>query len=136
MKYYGFSPFDLWYAEANNDFEMGDILFNAGKYNGSVFYYIQVIEKAIKSLLYLFGERPWGHSIANLMQECETLGIEFPIDFKDGAEDLEQDYTGSRYPESSLGYAPKDECNEVNATIIKEKSNAFSGICKNRKGGS
>ena len=77
--------------------------------------------------------RPWGHSIANLMQECETLGIEFPIDFKDGAEDLEQDYTGSRYPDSSLGYAPKDEYNEVNATIIKEKSNAFLEFVKTEK---
>ena len=42
---------------------MGDILFNAGKYNGSVFYYIQAIEKAIKSLLYLFGNRSWGHPL-------------------------------------------------------------------------
>ena len=47
--------FDLWYAEANNDFEMGDILFNAGKYNGSVFYYIQVSKKQLNPY-YIFLE--------------------------------------------------------------------------------
>ncbi len=30
--------FDPWFAEANNDFEIGNILFNARKYNGAVFY--------------------------------------------------------------------------------------------------
>ena len=65
------ASFNLWYAEANNDFEMGNILFNGE--NIMVLYSIifKTIEKAIKSLLYLFGERPWGHSIANLMQDAK-----------------------------------------------------------------
>ncbi len=63
--------FNLWFADATNDFEMGNILFNAHKFNGAVFYYIQAAEKAIKALLYLLNLHPWGHSILNLLKEYE-----------------------------------------------------------------
>jgi HEPN domain-containing protein len=71
--------FDLWFAEATNDFEMGHILFNAQKFNGAVFYYIQAAEKAVKALLYLFNFQPWGHSILNLLNEYEKKARKFQL---------------------------------------------------------
>jgi len=124
------AKFDLWFAEATNDFEMGTILFDAHKYNGAVFYYIQAAEKAVKGLLYLFNLQPWGHSILNLMNEYETRGNLISAELKQSAKDLERHYSRSRYPDASPAKAPKDLYTEKSAQKIRDIAKSFLDFVK------
>ena len=122
--------FDLWFAEATNDFEMGNILFNAQKFNGAVFYFIQAAEKAIKALLYLFNLQPWGHSILNLLNEYEKKGTQISTELKQNAKEFERHYSRSRYPDASPPKAPKDAYNEKAAQKIRDNSKSFLEFAK------
>jgi len=75
--------YDIWIAESDNDLEMADVLRKKKKYNGAVFYYVQAAEKAVKGLLYLLSLQPWGHSLLNLLNECEKNGIAVKPEFID-----------------------------------------------------
>ncbi len=48
--------YDQWIAGVLNDFEMGDLLFNSKKYNGSIFYFIRAAKKAVKARIDNVGE--------------------------------------------------------------------------------
>lgn len=123
--------FDLWFAEAQNDFEMGNILLKSHKYNGAVFYFIQSAEKAVKGLLYLFNLQPWGHSFSNLLHECEKLGVIISNELKKNAKDFERHYTRSRYPDASPTTAPKDAYNEKTAKNIRDNAKSFLDFVEN-----
>lgn len=123
--------FDIWFEEANNDFEMGEILFNSRKFNGAVFHFIQAAEKAIKAILYLFNFQPWGHSLINLLMECEKVGVLISTNLKNGAKKLEDHYTKSKYPDALPYKAPKDVYTEEIAIEIRKCSEIFLDFIKN-----
>ncbi len=135
MKKLDKDTYDLWIAEALNDFEMGDILFNSKKYNGSIFYFIQSAEKAVKALLFLLNQQPWGHSILNLLNECEKKGIKITPNLKKFAKDLEQHYISSRYPDATPGKAPKDAYDEKKAKSIRGIVQEYLEFVKKEVGG-
>ena len=110
---------------------MGNILFNAHKFNGAVFYYIQAAEKAIKALLYLLNLHPWGHSILNLLKEYEKKGKKISIELKKIAKELERHYTRSRYPDALPMKSPKDVYTKNKAQVIRDKSKIFLEFVKN-----
>jgi HEPN domain-containing protein len=116
--------YDLWMNEAINDYEMADILLTAKKYNGAVFYFIQSLEKSLKAVLYFFDLQPWGHSIINLINECEKMGISFRSDLKKDSKDFEKHYTWSRYPDVSLE-SPKKIYGDLEVHKIKATSKKF-----------
>ena len=114
--------FDLWFSEAENDFEIGTILFNAQKYNAAVFHFVQAAEKAVKSLLYYKGITAWGHSIVDLLNSCEKIQISVNKNIKNIAQKLEKHYSSSRYPDALPDLTPKEAYDDSIAEDIQQKS--------------
>ncbi len=100
--------FDIWLSEAQEDFAVGKILFKTKKYNAASFHFVQTAEKAIKALLHYFNQRPWGHSILNLLEAYKKLGKDVPPEMKQAANTLDPHYINSRYPDAIPNYSPKE----------------------------
>jgi HEPN domain-containing protein len=122
--------YELWLAEAQNDFIMGETLLAANIFNGAVFHFQQAAEKAIKSLLLYSNLQPWGHSILNLIQDYESSGQNVDPELKDNARALDQHYTASRYPDAMPDITPMDAYDESTALTLKERSQAIIDFVK------
>jgi HEPN domain-containing protein len=46
-------------------------------YEGIVYFCQQCAEKALKAYLYSMNQKPWGHVLPNLLQECTVFNAEF-----------------------------------------------------------
>ncbi|MBN1214472.1 MAG: HEPN domain-containing protein [Candidatus Lokiarchaeota archaeon] len=110
-----------WLEEAINDFEMGNILLKAEKFNGAVFHYQQSAEKALKAVHYFYDHQPWGHSILNLINELINTGKNSFSKFKKYAREIDRHYTTTRYPDALPDISPKDVYDEEIANEIREK---------------
>ncbi len=84
----------------------------------------------IKGLLYLFNLQPWGHSVLNLLNECEKQGIKISPELKKNAKDFELHYTRSRYPDALPFKAPKDVYDEKTAKKIQHNTKLFLDFIK------
>jgi HEPN domain-containing protein len=124
---------DLWIAEADNDLAMADVLRKKKKYNGAVFFYVQAAEKAVKGLLYLFNIQPWGHSLLNLLNECEKLGIVITPEFKTNAAAFENHYIESRYPDTSPGIPPSTAYDKEKTNEIRDQAKSIVDFAKQEK---
>lgn len=127
------NTFEIWIAEADNDFEMAEILRKKKKYNGAVFHYVQASEKSAKALLYLFNLQPWGHSLLNLLNECEKLGIVVKPEFKKIASLFENHYINSRYPDTSPTASPKLAYNKNKTNEIRDQAKLIVNFVKQEK---
>lgn len=113
---------ELWFAEAKNDFSMGEILRGAEKFNGAVFHYQQAVEKAVKALLYLINEQPWGHSILKLLEQYDTEAHPVAEQFKSDAREVDRHYITSRYPDALPDLAPKDAYDAEITSGVQKKT--------------
>ncbi len=127
--------FDIWFAEALNDFEVGKILIKSKKFNAAIFYFVQAAEKAVKALLYYSDAQPWGHSIMNLLNDYEKTGHLVKVEIKDIVMELEQYYASSRYPDALIGKSPKDAYNKEFAIEIRDKTKFVLDFIKKEKEG-
>ena len=100
--------FNVWFSEAQNDFDVGKILIKEKKYNSASFNFVQAGEKAVKALLYYFNQRPWGHSILSLLEAYEEIGNNVTLHIKKAGNALGPHYINSRYPDAIPEYSPKD----------------------------
>jgi len=100
--------YELWFSEAENDLEIGTILFNAKKYNAAIFHFVQAAEKSVKALLYFKEIRPWGHLLVDLLKSCEQIQISVDKDLIIIAQKLEIHYISSRYPDALPDLSPKE----------------------------
>lgn len=114
--------YKLWFSETENDLEIGNILFDAKKYNAAVFHFVQAAEKSIKALLYFKEIRPWGHSLVDLLKSCEKIRIPINKDLIIIAQKLELHYTSSRYPDALPDQTPKEAYDDIIANDIKKKA--------------
>jgi HEPN domain-containing protein len=112
---------------------MADVLRKKKKYNGAVFFYVQAAEKAVKGLLYLFNTQPWGHSLLNLLNECEKLGIIIKAEFKTNAVAFENHYIESRYPDSSPTVSPRSVYTKEKANEIRVQAISIVDFAKQEK---
>lgn len=125
--------FEIWFLEAENDFQAGDILLKSKKYNIAVFHFVQAAEKAIKSLLYYHNLQPWGHSISDLIEQYEKLGNSVEDQLKTYGEKLEKHYISSRYPDALPGKSPFEAYNKNIATEIRTMSKEIIDFVRNEK---
>lgn len=126
--------FGIWFSEAKNDFEIADILLNSQKFNGAVFHFCQAAEKAVKSLLYYIGFKPWGHSIFNLLKKYEEESHQVSNNLKILGKKLEKHYLISRYPDRSPNIAPKDVYDKIKAIEIKDETQKIIDFVKKEMG--
>lgn len=88
-----------WFEQAKDDLSSAKILSGNKKFAQSCFYCQQAAEKALKSLWFMFGFDPWGHSILRLMQDYEDELIRMELNtFIDHARILDRYYIPTRYP--------------------------------------
>lgn len=125
--------FELWFSEAENDFEIGTILSNAQKYNAAVFFFVQAAEKAVKALLYFNNITPWGHSIVDLITSCEKIQISINKNLRTIAQLLEKHYSSSRYPDALPDISPKEAYDDNIAEDIQMKAQKILDFVRKEK---
>ncbi len=116
------NQYAAWFKEAQADLKAGDALLEKKIYNLAIFHFIQAAEKSVKALLYLNNMRPWGHSIATLLEDYEDLGKRVSELIKDAAIDLDPHYILSRYPDISDDTAPSERYDEAGAKKIEKNA--------------
>jgi HEPN domain-containing protein len=125
--------FNLWFSEAQNDFDVGKILFRKKKYNAASFHFVQAAEKAIKALLYYFNQKPWGHSILKLLEAYEEFGKKVPKEIKITANTLDPHYINTRYPDAFPGYNPMEYYTQNIAKEIRVAAQEILNFANNEK---
>lgn len=121
-----------WLEEAINDFEMGDILLDAKKYNGAVFHYQQAAEKSLKANLYFIDKQPWDHSILKLLNKLIDSGYENYKKFQNNAREIDRHYTTSRYPDTLPDISPKEAYDQHIAQEIRDKAKEILNSVKRK----
>ncbi len=117
--------------EADNDFEMGDILLKSEKFNGVVFHYQQAAEKSLKAALYYHYKQPWGHSILGLINDLIEISDESYEKFKNYAREIDRHYTTTRYPDALPNISPKEAYDVDIATKIRNEVEEIVKFVKN-----
>ncbi|MBI2865054.1 MAG: HEPN domain-containing protein [Chloroflexi bacterium] len=101
------AEFKRWYAQAQHDLEAARSSSSSGSFEWACFQAQQAAEKALKSFLFLSGERAViGHSVTNLVRECERIDPSFST--LQSARELDQYYIPTRYPNGLPGQIPHE----------------------------
>src|SRR5271157_2052734 len=124
---------ELWFSEAINDFDGGDLMMRGGKFNLAVFDFVQAAEKAVMAILYYFDVTGWGHDIEMLPRQYEEFGRPVAEILKESAKELQRHYISTRYPDASPGIAPKDAYDEVLAQDLREKAGSILTFAQQEK---
>ncbi len=120
-----------WLEEADNDFEMGDILLKSDKFNGTVFHYQQAAEKSLKAALYYHDKQPWGRSILGLINDLIEISNESYEKFKNYAREIDRHYTNTRYPDALPNISPKEAYDVDIAMKIRNEVEEIVKFVKN-----
>uniref|UniRef100_A0A832GLZ9 HEPN domain-containing protein n=1 Tax=Caldimicrobium thiodismutans TaxID=1653476 RepID=A0A832GLZ9_9BACT len=115
--------------DAQRDYEIAKILAREGYYDKSIYHFQQAAEKAIKALLFCFGEFKRTHYVSEILINClkdQHLPDIWAQRLKQIAElnlYLEPEVTRSRYPQISAWglWLPADEYDEEAAIEAEEK---------------
>ncbi|MBO8129266.1 MAG: HEPN domain-containing protein [Peptococcaceae bacterium] len=112
-----------WMMQAEQDLD--DAKYNAAgnRHNVACFLSQQAAEKALKAFLYFNGYDPWGHSVAELVNECIKINQDI-ADIRKEAALLDKYYIPTRYPNGLPGGIPSmafDEGDSSRALQIAEK---------------
>jgi HEPN domain-containing protein len=97
-----------WVAQAESDLAFAELGLREGFFAQACFVCQQAVEKALKALHYLGGARVvLGHSLVELL---DTLGARHAglADLREGAQQLDQYYVPTRYPNGLPGGVPSE----------------------------
>ena len=85
------------------------------------------MEKALKGILRLLGQMPWGHNCLSLLTETDNLLLNsvVPPDLFDAAQRLDAHYISSRYPDAFPSGVPSDYYDKVIAEQAVEDADAI-----------
>ena len=92
--------FENWLKSAESDLEAAQILLEKGQFHLVAFFSQQVVEKSIKAILYRNNESPWGHSIAELINNNDSLDDIRKLPYCDKSAELNLHYITPRFPDS------------------------------------
>ena len=102
-----------WLKEALWDLETAELLHREGRYNAAAFYSHQAAEKAVKALLYLSNEAPWGRSVRVLLERYFSKhGLASEEGLLKCARELDRHYIPSRYPNALPSGTPHEAYDE------------------------
>lgn len=95
-----------WLAQAENDLEFAEHGLRLGYHAQACFLAQQVAEKAVKSIHYLAGARAvLGHSVDGLLERLEPGDPDVDA-LRPAAQELDQYYVPTRYPNGLPGNVP------------------------------
>ncbi len=98
---------ERWLTEAHTNRRTVRALFEQGLYSQCAYHCQQTAEMALKAILYNAGMRPFGHSLTDLLDTIEELGVAHPdADVQEAAAKLNRHYIDSRYPDAMKDIAP------------------------------
>lgn len=104
-----------WLMQAERDFDDAKFASNGKRYNLACFLAQQSAEKALKAYLYSQDtEEVWGHSVAELCTDAQSLDSDFG-ELKKEAASLDKYYIPTRYPNGLPGGIPSDVYQEEDA---------------------
>jgi hypothetical protein len=91
--------------EAWHDLCTAQLLYSARRFNAAAFYSHQAVEKALKSLFFVFlrAEPPKSHVLVELYRELKRAGVELDPALEEAVAELNKFYTVSRYPDAAAG---------------------------------
>ncbi|MFP3193278.1 MAG: HEPN domain-containing protein [Thermoproteus sp.] len=94
-----------WIREAWHDLCTAQLLYSARRFNAAAFYSHQAVEKALKSLFFVFlrAEPPKSHVLVELYRELKRAGVELDPALEEAVAELNKFYTVSRYPDAAAG---------------------------------
>lgn len=90
-----------WALTARDDLNAAALLTRHAMHSLACFHCQQAAEKAVKSLHYLYGLDPWGHSVSKLIADLTPVRTQVPgevLEAQDDAARLDQFYIPTRYP--------------------------------------
>ncbi|MEZ0321969.1 MAG: HEPN domain-containing protein [Thermus sp.] len=96
-----------WLAQAQDDWEAGNALLQAGKFAQAAFLAQQAGEKALKALRLFLGLDPWGHSLARFLRDLPEEESPAFRNLLPKALALDKLYIPTRYPDALPGLTPK-----------------------------
>ena len=103
---------EAWLAQARRDFEAANHSFDVGSYEWCAYQAQQAAEKALKSLLRFHGREMRGHVLPALLETIrDSLAV--PPELITAAQELDQHYFRSRYPDSLASGYPAEAYNEA-----------------------
>ncbi len=94
-----------WLHQAFRDLEQARDSRPAGRHVWACFAAQQAAKKAGEALHLHYGQEPWGHVVARLLQEPPE-NLQVPADSIEGAKVLDNFYIPTRYPNSHPAGAP------------------------------
>lgn len=101
-----------WFAQSERDLRAAAHARSGGFHEQACFLCLQAAEKALKSFLYLCGERlVLGHSVVQLLRSCVQQNQEFET-LHLPCRRLDRYYLPTRYPDSLPGGAPYEAFGE------------------------
>jgi len=114
-----------WLAQAQDDWEAGQALLEAGKYAQAAFLAQQAGEKALKGLWIALGLDPWGHSLARFLRDLPPEEAPFFHPLLPQALALDKLYIPTRYPDALPGLTPKEAYTEAEGRKALEDARAI-----------
>ncbi|MCS7232618.1 MAG: HEPN domain-containing protein [Synergistetes bacterium] len=100
-----------WIKTAESDLEAASLLRREGKHAHACFFFQQSAEKALKSLFYLHGLDPWGHSVRKLIEHLKEINENLYSEFRyllEEATYLDRFYIPTRYPNGLPELTPEE----------------------------
>ena len=98
---------EAWWAQAHRDYEAAQHSFDAGSYEWCAYQSQQAAEKALKALLRFHGREMRGHVLPGLLETIRSF-LAVPSDVWVAAQELDQHYFRSRYPDSLASGHPAE----------------------------
>ncbi len=103
---------ERWLAQARSDLAFAELGVREGYYAQACFMCQQAAEKALKAIHYLGGERfVLGHSLIELLGPIARQHASL-ADLREGAQQLDQYYVPTRYPNGLPGGTPAEVFSE------------------------
>jgi HEPN domain-containing protein len=117
-----------WLRQAENDLDFARLALKEGFFHQACFISQQAAEKALKSILYAFGERVvLGHSLVDLLKRLSGRVPEITAR-KEAAGVLDQYYVAARYPNGLPGGMPFEVFGQTQAKSATEEAAGFVAL--------
>ena len=121
--------FENWLKSAEYDLKAAQILLEKGQFHLVAFFSQQVVEKSVKAILYRNNESPWGHSIAELINNNDYLDDIKNIPDREKLGELDLHYITPRYPDSVPNGNPASIYNaEIANRLLTLANNVISYV--------
>lgn len=115
---------ERWLKQAEKDIE-------GKRYHLACFLSQQSAEKSLKAFLFAKKKSAWGHSVAELCEDCSTSDKDFK-ELKKKASLLDKFYIPTRYPNGLPGGIPSDAFNALDAKRAIEISDEILTVIEKK----